>query len=130
MKQITIATSRLRLRALAAADLALFRDLYTDAEVMRFIARPLSAAEATASFWATLQATGRPHGPWFFAIVEKRVMLGGVGVDTGTIPSKTFREAVLSFSRASQPFDQGSTAHQDGLDLDLHACFSFLVFGR
>ncbi|HEV8125596.1 MAG TPA: Si-specific NAD(P)(+) transhydrogenase [Gemmatimonadales bacterium] len=44
------------------------------------------------------------------AIVEKRVMLGGVCVDTGTIPSKTFREAVLSFSRASQPFDQGSTA--------------------
>ena len=31
-------------------------------------------------------------------IVEKRRSLGGVCLDTGTIPSKTFREAVLSFA--------------------------------
>jgi NAD(P) transhydrogenase len=31
------------------------------------------------------------------AVVEKRQVIGGVCVDTGTIPSKTFREAVLSF---------------------------------
>ena len=30
-------------------------------------------------------------------MVEKQRVLGGVCVDTGTIPSKTFREAVLSF---------------------------------
>ena len=30
------------------------------------------------------------------AIVEKRRILGGVCLDTGTIPSKTFREAVLA----------------------------------
>lgn len=32
------------------------------------------------------------------AVVERRRLLGGVCVGTGTIPSKTFREAVLSFS--------------------------------
>src|SRR5437867_9674849 len=30
------------------------------------------------------------------AMVEKRRIVGGVCLDTGTIPSKTFREAVLS----------------------------------
>lgn len=32
------------------------------------------------------------------AVVEKRRIVGGVCVDTGTIPSKTFREAVLAVS--------------------------------
>ena len=39
------------------------------------------------------------------AVVEKRRIVGGVCVDTGTIPSKTFREAVLAFSGpASLPY--------------------------
>ena len=33
------------------------------------------------------------------AVVEKGRIVGGVCVETGTIPSKTFREAVLSFVR-------------------------------
>src|SRR5262249_56584952 len=33
------------------------------------------------------------------AIVEKSRVLGGVCIDTGTIPSKTFREAVLGVAR-------------------------------
>jgi len=36
------------------------------------------------------------------AVVEKARSLGGVCVDTGTIPSKTFREAVRSFSRTDR----------------------------
>lgn len=32
------------------------------------------------------------------AIIERRTVLGGVSVNTGTIPSKTFREAVLDLS--------------------------------
>lgn len=32
------------------------------------------------------------------AVVERRRVVGGVCIDTGTIPSKTFREAVLSFT--------------------------------
>ncbi len=40
------------------------------------------------------------------AVVEKRRCLGGVCLDTGTIPSKTLREAVLFFSRMSGRFDR------------------------
>ena len=38
------------------------------------------------------------------ALIERRRMMGGVCVDTGTIPSKTFREAVISFVAAARPF--------------------------
>ena len=41
------------------------------------------------------------------AIVEKRPMVGGVCVDTGTIPSKTFREAAISFSGARSDGSRG-----------------------
>jgi NAD(P) transhydrogenase len=40
------------------------------------------------------------------ALVEKRRGLGGVGVETGIIPSKTFREAVLFFTRLGGPLDR------------------------
>jgi NAD(P) transhydrogenase len=39
------------------------------------------------------------------ALIERRRMLGGVCVDTGTIPSKTFREAILALTCGS--FDGG-----------------------
>lgn len=40
------------------------------------------------------------------AVIEKRRCVGGVCLETGTIPSKTFREAVRSFS-ARLSFDNG-----------------------
>ena len=39
-------------------------------------------------------------------LIERRRSLGGVCLDTGTIPSKTFREAVLTFARSSGTFDR------------------------
>lgn len=39
------------------------------------------------------------------AVVERRHIVGGVCVETGTIPSKTFREAVLSFMAQDRLFD-------------------------
>ncbi|MEY2807030.1 MAG: hypothetical protein RIR65_1447, partial [Planctomycetota bacterium] len=36
------------------------------------------------------------------AIVDKRAMLGGVSVHTGTIPSKTLREAILHLTGLRQ----------------------------
>lgn len=66
-----IATPRLRLRALAAKDLALLHALYTDAETMRHIGRPFSRALARESLQATLQAIRQPNGPRFFAIVGR-----------------------------------------------------------
>ena len=41
-------------------------------------------------------------------LVERRSTLGGTCLATGTIPSKTFREAVLHFAAAARP-DGGST---------------------
>ena len=42
------------------------------------------------------------------ALVERRRVVGGVCIDTGTIPSKTFREAVLSFAgRSARPVPGG-----------------------
>ncbi len=42
------------------------------------------------------------------ALIERRRVVGGVCIDTGTIPSKTFREAVLGFAGRSRPFEQGA----------------------
>jgi NAD(P) transhydrogenase len=39
------------------------------------------------------------------AVVERRHLVGGICVDTGTIPSKTFREAVLFFVGLAGRFD-------------------------
>jgi len=39
------------------------------------------------------------------AVIEKKKTVGGVCVDTGTIPSKTFREAVLFYTSMSGRFD-------------------------
>jgi NAD(P) transhydrogenase len=41
-------------------------------------------------------------------LIERRATLGGTCLATGTIPSKTFREAVLHFAAAARP-DGGST---------------------
>ncbi len=46
------------------------------------------------------------------AVIEKRLGLGGVSVETGTIPSKTFREAVLYFSR--RPGHLGESPRRNG----------------
>jgi ribosomal-protein-alanine N-acetyltransferase len=67
-----IATPRLRLRRLAANDLALIYALYTDARTMRHIGRPFSRALARASLHATLRAMREPEGPRFFVIVERK----------------------------------------------------------
>ena len=43
------------------------------------------------------------------AVIEKRRIVGGICVDTGTIPSKTFRQAVVSFSDSAKRFQGLST---------------------
>ncbi len=48
------------------------------------------------------------------AVIERRRLLGGVCVETGTIPSKTFREAVLSFLCAAHHVEQHLGNHFEG----------------
>ncbi|MBS0213378.1 MAG: GNAT family N-acetyltransferase [Proteobacteria bacterium] len=59
------------MRALAAGDLKVFRELYTDAATMRHIGRPMSPELARASLHATLVAAREPLGPRFFVIVAR-----------------------------------------------------------
>lgn len=49
------------------------------------------------------------------ALIERRRLLGGVCVETGTIPSKTFREAVMSLLCATQHLEQRLRNHVDSL---------------
>ena len=44
------------------------------------------------------------------AVVEREQTIGGVCLHTGTIPSKTFREAVLSFANGIKPCATGARA--------------------
>jgi len=46
------------------------------------------------------------------AMVEKRRIVGGICVDTGTIPSKTFRQAVVSFTDYSKRVQPSSSFEQ------------------
>lgn len=71
-----ILTPRLRLRALAAHDLALFRALYCDAKIMRHIGKPMTSADARASLRATLAAARKSDGPRFFVIAERKSRRG------------------------------------------------------
>ena len=41
------------------------------------------------------------------AVIEKRRIVGGSCLDTGTIPSKTLREAILAFTRHQSCFGEG-----------------------
>jgi hypothetical protein len=49
-------TPRLRMHALAASDQALFCELFTDKETMRFVGRPLEPVRAAASFRTALRS--------------------------------------------------------------------------
>jgi RimJ/RimL family protein N-acetyltransferase len=65
-------TSRLCLRPLAAQDQALFCDLYTDAETMRFIGEPLTPERAARSFRKAVAAwADRPLERAFLSVLEK-----------------------------------------------------------
>jgi RimJ/RimL family protein N-acetyltransferase len=69
---VELDTGRMLLRSLAASDATLYCDLYTDAEIMRFIGAPLSRPRALSSFRKALQLTRcRPFERLFLAVVEK-----------------------------------------------------------
>jgi [ribosomal protein S5]-alanine N-acetyltransferase len=77
---VAIETARLRLRLLAPQDAALYVALYTNADVMRHIAPPLSASEAMASFQFALKRTHtKPVKQLFFAI-ERQDTQATIGI--------------------------------------------------
>jgi RimJ/RimL family protein N-acetyltransferase len=73
-------TQRLRLRTLGPSDEALFHNLYTDEETMRFIAPPLSTERAAKSFKKIiLRQSEHSLNGRFLAISEKET-LESVGI--------------------------------------------------
>lgn len=67
-----LTTARLRLRPLTHDDLLLFRALYGDKEIMRYIGRPLAPARAPESLRATINACGGLGALQFFVIQRRR----------------------------------------------------------
>lgn len=53
-------------------DLALFEELYCDAETMRYISAPMTRRDARTSFHATLRAMRAPAGPCFLVLRTAR----------------------------------------------------------
>jgi RimJ/RimL family protein N-acetyltransferase len=72
-------TPRLRVRPLAADDVALYCDLYTDAQTMRFIGPPLSVERATRLLHRYLRLPPAADQPLLFAILEKQTG-NGLGI--------------------------------------------------
>jgi RimJ/RimL family protein N-acetyltransferase len=65
-------TPRLNIRALTAADLDLYCELFTDADTMRHISPPLTRRRAARSFELALERSGRrPHDDLFLTLELK-----------------------------------------------------------
>jgi RimJ/RimL family protein N-acetyltransferase len=80
MHVFPVKTPRLQTRPIAIADEALFTQLYTDAETMRFIGAPLSAERAAASFRSALSGMKRTLIERLFLTVSERASLRDVGI--------------------------------------------------
>jgi [ribosomal protein S5]-alanine N-acetyltransferase len=77
---VVIETARLRLRLLAPQDEALYVALYTDADVMRHIAPPLSTSDAQASFAVALKRTHTKPAKQLFFAIERRADQQTIGI--------------------------------------------------
>jgi hypothetical protein len=68
------------------------------------------------------------------AVIEQAGVLGGAGINTGTVPSKTLRESALLLSgwRAQAPFHIGLIAllTGGGAELFSSACFNYPTLGE
>ena len=72
LSEFSFETARLHLRPLAVQDQALFCDLYTDTETMRFIGQPLTPERAARSFLKAVAAWAEhPLGRVFLTVLEK-----------------------------------------------------------
>jgi RimJ/RimL family protein N-acetyltransferase len=74
------ATTRLVFRPMAEADAAVFCDLYSDAETMRFIGEPLSHERATRGFRSALKLMRRPTADQAFFTLSARESGECVGI--------------------------------------------------
>jgi RimJ/RimL family protein N-acetyltransferase len=73
-------TARLRLRPLGEGDEALYCRLYTDPEVMRYIATPMTPDAAQRSFRAALRQQSKERQRWILRPLEGEDGLGLLGL--------------------------------------------------
>jgi RimJ/RimL family protein N-acetyltransferase len=110
--QIEFSTARVLMRPMAEADEALFCDLYSDAETMRFIGPPLSRERAARGFRNMLRLMRRPDADQVFFTLnglpsDTRVAgatLGIASIQHVDIPARRAEAGVVI---GSQYRDQG-----------------------
>jgi RimJ/RimL family protein N-acetyltransferase len=76
----TFETERLRLRPLGAGDEALYRELYTDQETMRFIGPPLAMEQAADKFQKIVARQSKPSLKGRFLAMLDKDTLRPVGI--------------------------------------------------
>lgn len=110
--QVEFSTARVLLRPMAEADEALFCDLYSDAETMRFIGPPLSRERAARGFRNMLRLMRQPDADQVFFTLNGRpsdthlacATLGIASIQHVDIPG---RRAEAGLVIGSQYRDQG-----------------------
>ena len=92
---LALETERLRLRPLNDDDEALYQDLYTDPETMRFIAPPLSAEKAASSFRKVVALQREPTLASRFMVIEEKTEQKALGIcGTSTYDADALRVEV------------------------------------
>ncbi len=103
---------RFVVRPLADSDAALYVELYSDAETMRYIGAPLSAELAARSFRAALRQTTAPRTKTFFLVVTDAMTSTPLGVCGATLGVPRLGDAevgiVLTKATRRQGFSYGA----------------------
>jgi [ribosomal protein S5]-alanine N-acetyltransferase len=73
-------TDRFRLRPLTSADEGLYRDIYCNADTMRYVGKPLSHDDAGRSFRAAVKQTADASSPIHFLAIEERSRGNEIGI--------------------------------------------------
>jgi RimJ/RimL family protein N-acetyltransferase len=80
MQVFAVETDRLRMRPMSSDDAALYQQLYTDPDTMRFIGEPLSPERAATSFRSALAGMQRQPIERVFLTVVEKTALATVGI--------------------------------------------------
>ena len=88
-------TSRLQLRPIETADVALYARLYGDPAVMRHVGEPLSAAAANRAFEATLRQVRQNPPPLHVWILSEPAAAADIGLLALARPDPTAATAEL-----------------------------------
>jgi len=78
----TIESERLSMRSLSSADEALYCELYTNAEVMRFVGAPLTKQGAVDGFKKSLELMGKPTFERRVVVLVDRTSKQPIGISS------------------------------------------------